>query len=111
MGLKNQFGKKLQELRLVRGLTQEQLAEKADLSVGTITKIENGLRYPKAETLEMLKNVLMVSYIDFYDFESDNHINFDSKLLFELSLLNEKGKKILYDFSNKVLKDYKEFIK
>ena len=37
-------GKRIQQLRKERGLTQEQLAEKLNVSQNTIVKIESGLR-------------------------------------------------------------------
>ena len=39
-------GKRIQQLRKERGLTQEQLAEKLNVSQNTIAKIEAGLRRP-----------------------------------------------------------------
>ena len=45
------FGKNIRNLRTVYNLSQEQLAEKMDLSINTICEIENGKKFVRAETL------------------------------------------------------------
>ena len=44
-------GKRIQKLRKERELTQEQLAEKLNVSQNTIAKIESGLRRPSIDFL------------------------------------------------------------
>ena len=44
-------GKRIQQFRKERGLTQEQLAEKLNVSQNTIAKIESGLRRPSIDFL------------------------------------------------------------
>ena len=44
-------GKRIQQLRKERELTQEQLAEKLNVSQNTIAKIESGLRRPSIDFL------------------------------------------------------------
>jgi len=45
------FGRNLKNFRALNGLSQEQLAEKMDLSINTICEIENGKKFVRAETL------------------------------------------------------------
>ena len=45
------FGKNIKNLRNFYDLSQEQLAEKMDLSINTICEIENGKKFVRAETL------------------------------------------------------------
>ena len=45
------FGKNIKNFRDLYGLSQEQLAEKMDLSTNTICEIENGKKFVRAETL------------------------------------------------------------
>lgn len=54
------FGKRVAELRHKRGLTQEQLAEKAGLAQRTIASIEQGQRWAKLSTLTKLAKALGV---------------------------------------------------
>ena len=111
MNLKQSFGRKLQEIRIARGLTQEQLAEQINKSLGTIAKIESGSRYPKPETLEALKKVLKCSYKDFYDFEETSKFSVNNNMLYELNNLNNAGKNLLLQISKRVLKEMKEYKK
>ncbi|MEQ2547334.1 helix-turn-helix transcriptional regulator [Dorea ammoniilytica] len=45
-------GKRIQQLRKERELTQEQLAEKLNVSQNTIAKIESGLQYRRIAKTE-----------------------------------------------------------
>lgn len=54
--------KKLAKLRKEKGLTQEGLARKADISYHTIIKLESGrIKNPKAETILRLAEALGVT--------------------------------------------------
>jgi transcriptional regulator with XRE-family HTH domain len=48
------FGKRIAALRLKRNLTQDQLADKAGLSIDTISAIERGRRWARLTTLHQL---------------------------------------------------------
>ncbi len=76
------FGKRLQELRKMRNLTQSQLAELVELEVMTISRIENGTQYPKPENLEKFSKVLKMSIKDFFDFD---HYKMRKELVQELN--------------------------
>ena len=54
------IGAKIKELRLLKGLTQEELADKTGLSVRTIQRIENGEVDPRTFTLTALAEALEV---------------------------------------------------
>ncbi len=58
MGVKEELGKKIKRMRVNRGLTQEQLAEKIDISQRTLSGIEIGENFVTAETLDKLINAL-----------------------------------------------------
>ena len=53
-----QFGKRISELRLGKGLTQQDLAEKCNLNVRTIQRIEAGEVSPRMYTLNLLTTPL-----------------------------------------------------
>lgn len=55
------LGLKVSELRQQKGLTQEQLAERCEVSARTIQRIENGEVDPRAYTIQCLSEAL-----DFY---------------------------------------------
>jgi uncharacterized Tic20 family protein/DNA-binding Xre family transcriptional regulator len=60
------LGLKVSELRQQKGLTQEQLAEKCEVSTRTIQRIENGEVDPRAYTLHCLGTTLE------FDFEEQD---------------------------------------
>jgi DNA-binding XRE family transcriptional regulator len=67
-------GKKIRDLRLKAGLTQEQLAERSELSNQSyISRIESGLHAPNALTIEKIAKGLGVeiSAVDFNSPESE----------------------------------------
>ncbi|MCC8056958.1 helix-turn-helix transcriptional regulator [Cloacibacillus sp.] len=54
---------KIQKYRIAQGLTQENLAERVDLSVSYISEIENGKKRPSLKTLEKIAAALEVSLV------------------------------------------------
>jgi transcriptional regulator with XRE-family HTH domain len=55
------FGERLRELRAAAGLTQEQLAEKAGVKVGTLRDLEQTRNSPRWTTVVALSRALGVS--------------------------------------------------
>lgn len=64
-------GKLIKELRTKKGMTQEELAEKTEVSTRTIQRIENGEVDPRAYTLQMIAKALEVAYSLFVNDEPD----------------------------------------
>lgn len=64
-------GKIIRELRLKKGMTQEALAEKTEVSARTIQRIENGEVDPRAYTLQMIAKALDVDFSLFTGNEPD----------------------------------------
>ncbi|GGG20482.1 Cro/Cl family transcriptional regulator [Lysinibacillus alkalisoli] len=62
-----QIGRKIKALRLKKGLTQEELGERTDLSKGYISQLERDLNSPSIETLFSLLEVLGCKPKDFFD--------------------------------------------
>ena len=60
------FGKRVAEVRRARGLTQEQLAEKANITPLSISFIEQGRRWPRLATLQKLAKCLGVPVAEFF---------------------------------------------
>ena len=60
MHTKELLGKRVRELRTKRGLTQERLAEMADMDVKYLGSIERGTENPTVGTLEKLAQALSV---------------------------------------------------
>ena len=64
MDIKQKFGRKLKEIRLIKGLTQEKLANIADLDRTYIPSIEKGERNVSITVIEKLAKALDVEMID-----------------------------------------------
>jgi len=64
-------GKLIKELRIKKGMTQEELADKTEVSARTIQRIENGEVDPRAYTLQMIAKALEVDYNLFVGNEPD----------------------------------------
>lgn len=54
------FGKRVRELRLAQGMSQEQLAEAANINVVQLSHIENGRNEPKLTTILKLSRGLSI---------------------------------------------------
>jgi len=63
------IGKKIKNLRLKKGLTQEELGERTDLSKGYISQLERDLSSPSIETLFDILKVLGCSPTEFFSEE------------------------------------------
>lgn len=61
-----ELGHTIRELRLSKNMTQQELAEKSELSLPFINLIENNKRNVSLETLEKLLNALDISFSDFF---------------------------------------------
>lgn len=53
-------GKKIKIARIIKGLSQRELAEMANVSYTVVNEIENDKRTAKSSTIEKIKNVLEI---------------------------------------------------
>ena len=60
------IGVKIRELRILNGLTQEELADRSELSKGFISQLENDLTSPSISTLEDILQCLGVTINEFF---------------------------------------------
>jgi len=61
------FGKNLRRVRRQKDLTQEQLAEAAEISIEFLSNIERGINAPSFETIQKLSKVLGVPASVFFE--------------------------------------------
>lgn len=69
--IKKIFGVHLFQLRNEAGMTQANLAEKTNLSVDSISRIERGERAPSLESIEKLSNALNVKSSELFNFDGE----------------------------------------
>ncbi|MER6574703.1 helix-turn-helix transcriptional regulator [Nonomuraea sp. NPDC001023] len=68
--LRRQFGLRLRELREAHELTQEQLAELAEVDRKTINRIENGMYSPHLDKVFQIADALRIPVRDLFDLRS-----------------------------------------
>lgn len=66
-----EIGSKIKELRILNGLTQEELADRSELSKGFISQLENDLTSPSIATLEDILQCLGSSVSEFFSKEEE----------------------------------------
>ncbi len=69
--LKKIIGKRIQTFRKQLGMTQEELAEKIDKTVETVSNIKRGLKLPGLLTLEEIRKALKVNLSELVDINTD----------------------------------------
>ena len=67
MSIKVKVGQRIRELRTQIGISQEALANKAEIDRTYVTDVENGRRNISIENLEKLVVALEVQFKDFFD--------------------------------------------
>ena len=70
MNIKKLLGKRIQEIRKYKKITQEQLAELIGVDTSSISHIENGKYYPTAENLDKILEKLDIRPHEIFAFES-----------------------------------------
>lgn len=63
------IGLKIRELRILNGLTQEELADRCELSKGFISQLENDVTSPSISTLEDILQCLGMTISEFFSKE------------------------------------------
>ena len=77
------IGAKLKELRVCKGLTQEELADRAELSKGFISQLERDLTSPSIATLMDILQCLGTSIGEFFNEAPEEQIVFGNADYFE----------------------------
>ena len=77
------IGYRIKELRVAKGLTQEELADRAELSKGFISQLERDLTSPSISTLEDILLCLGTSVADFFTEDADEQVVFKFEDYFE----------------------------
>jgi len=77
------IGNKIRELRLENGLTQEELADRSELSKGFISQLESDKTSPSIETLQDILEVLGTNLSDFFSKEEEEVFVFTESEFFE----------------------------
>ena len=90
-----EIGERLRELRIQRGLTQEELADRCELSKGFISQVERELASPSIATLKDMLECLGVTLQSFFSDDSAEKVVFAPQDMFEKED-EESGHKITW---------------
>ena len=92
---KSAIGKIIQKLRKDKNLTQEELAEKIDISPNYLSKVERGLNILNVESFLKTAEVLGFSLEDF-GIKTDKNVNPSKKALIEKILTSSEKEILVY---------------
>ena len=104
MNIKKELGEKVKRLRKEQGYTQEQFAEMIDISSRNVSNIEQGISFPKPETLEKIVKSFEITTEKLF---TSDHIKSKEELLDSINQYvnkmsnNKKTLEIVY----KILRD------
>ena len=103
--LKKKLGVRIQEIRKIKNMKQEKLAEAIGLNVPNLSNIERGKKFVSAETLEKIIKALNINESELFDFD---HIKSRDELLNLIIniLKNSTDKDIKYFY--RMIRLYKE---
>lgn len=73
--IKKAFGARIKEIREIKNLSQEQLAEKIDMESRHLSRIETGKSFTTIENIEKIANVLNVEIEELFIFKHKQNKN------------------------------------
>ena len=107
MSIKKELGKKIKQLRLSKGYTQEKLSEMADISQRALSSIEIGENFITAETLDKLMVALEITAEELF---ATNSVKEPDELLqmiyYNLSKIKDNSQKleIIYNLTKSLIR-------
>ena len=99
--IQQKLGKRIQQLRKIRGFSQEAFAEKIDIATTTLSSIETGNAFMTSQTLEKILTVLGVTPDELFTFSQSLHDeDMYSYILKKLEFIKQDTErlKIFYNF-------------
>ena len=78
-----EIGQKIKRLRVLKGLTQEELADRAELSKGFISQVERDLTSPSIATLVDILQCLGTTISEFFNDNLEEQIVFGKEDFFQ----------------------------
>lgn len=94
-----QLGKRIKELRKIKGLSQEIFAEQIGIATNTLSSIETGNAFMTAQTLEKILEILNITTKELFTFpENTSNEDLYSSILEKIEFIkndNERLKIIL----------------
>lgn len=90
------IGERIQKARKSRGLTQESMAEKLNVSIGYVSQVERGITKISLDLLGAISTILDCDVAAFVSESAlHSHEYMESELLNEIRKLDQKKKKFI----------------
>ena len=102
---KENFGKRIQEIRKSKGLTQEKLAELIGLDTPNLSNIERGKRFVSSSTLEKIIDSLQIEESELFNF---NHLKTKEELITSIKDILDASSYEDIAYYYRMIKIYKE---
>ena len=102
MDTKELLGLKIKEFRKQKKITQEKLAEKLELDVGYISKLEVGRNFPTIGTLEKIANVLDVELYELFKYADIKDKDFKVEINKIYDELSKDKQMLLYQIAKAI---------
>lgn len=106
-------GKRIKNIRISKGITQEELAERTNLSITCISRLENEKTMVSLEKLIMISNALETNLsLILYDYISECDLKTidETQLINQYRQLSTENKKNIQDIIDLMIKNSKTII-
>ncbi|WP_055667907.1 helix-turn-helix domain-containing protein [Desnuesiella massiliensis] len=101
------IGEQIRTFRQSRGLSQEQLALRANLNTTFLGQVERGIKKPTIDTIEKIVIALDISFEDIFNFDKNIPTYKDTgiidKIAFELNGRSHEEQQAVYNFVKQIL--------
>lgn len=106
MQIKKLIGKKIQEIRKKKKITQDYLAELIGVETPSISNIETGKYFPSAENLDKILEVLKIQPNELFlcEYNEDSHTLINE--ITEAMIKNKKLTELIYKFYLSIKNSY-----
>lgn len=99
------FGERIKELRIKKGMTQEDVAKTMGIDPKSFGRIERGERFPSLDAIEYIASALSVEIKDLFEFEHLREVKQTKDVCIELlNEANEAELKILLKIMRALLR-------
>jgi transcriptional regulator with XRE-family HTH domain len=109
--IKASLGKNIKNLRASRHYSQAILAEKADVSITYLSKIERGLKFPKPDILSQLANGLGVELYELFKTDYVPKVVPISESEYTKRIINRLSKEMTQKMTRTMIGVFKRYLK
>ena len=97
--INKKIGKRIQYLRQLKGLSQEQLAEAIDIATTSLSYIETGRGFMTLATLEKLAKILDVEIFEIFQFNTVDNSEMYKYILNKLEIIKNDSERLEFVYN------------